>query len=635
MIVRLVLCVCLLPFGVQAGEIRALLVGVGAYPEGSGITNLDGPVNDVAAMEGMLLSRFGAQAANIRTLTDEQATRKAILEAIDAHLGAAAPGDTALFYFSGHGSWQLDLNNDEDDGVDETIIPVDGRSGNGTGDIVDDELGAAIGRLTEAGIHAVVILDACNSGTGLRSSMTEKRAPPVDAAVVEPDSRSWAPLVTGTHPQPVFIAASTAQGWAYESGPTPESTYGNFTREFIEVLSGPVLSYREAMARVDSRLTRYGGRQETTSEGPRDGPVFGESFEAPHAILSGERSGSGYLIWAGGMMGFSEGTTFEGYATALLAAQAIPGEGVAAQIDHLSQDSAILQTASDGLPDRAYFVMRNRSFGDEVLRVWADSALIDIFARIAADKAHIVMVGREALADVRFIEDQGTVTILAPDGTVYEKPVFGEPINPKVLADYLDKLTQYLGFFRRRNDSPDLKIEVRVQMTNAAGVGRIASMVGSEVALSEGRNYSLCVLNRSPFDTLNIYAYALNGPSSPSNAWIWLADPQNDLPATRLSPQTGAILAGEFTPNAPGRMILRLLATTSPLAAPKLLQLELSGVRSTWDACEKTGTELGEALCDVMRPEVRYPSKWETLDIPVRIFNSDLPRGPTAPPCAH
>jgi hypothetical protein len=42
----------------------------------------------------------------------------------DAH-----SGDSLFFLFSGHGGQTEDLNGDEDDGMDETILPVDWRKG--------------------------------------------------------------------------------------------------------------------------------------------------------------------------------------------------------------------------------------------------------------------------------------------------------------------------------------------------------------------------------------------------------------------------------------------------------------------------------------------------------------------------
>ncbi|KAJ4716882.1 metacaspase 1 [Melia azedarach] len=51
------------------------------------------------------------------------------------------PGDSLLFHYSGHGSTQNDLNNDEVDGVDEVICPVDYET---EGPIIDDEINSTI-----------------------------------------------------------------------------------------------------------------------------------------------------------------------------------------------------------------------------------------------------------------------------------------------------------------------------------------------------------------------------------------------------------------------------------------------------------------------------------------------------------
>ena len=46
-------------------------------------------------------------------------------------------GDSLVFYFSGHGLRQPDFNNDERDGFDETICPVDFMQ---EGMILDNEI---------------------------------------------------------------------------------------------------------------------------------------------------------------------------------------------------------------------------------------------------------------------------------------------------------------------------------------------------------------------------------------------------------------------------------------------------------------------------------------------------------------
>ena len=74
------------------------------------------------------------------------------------------PGDSLVFYFSGHGSRVKDKDHDEVDGFDETLCPVDYES---AGKILDDEINAIIVRPLPraATLHAIV--DACHSGTVL------------------------------------------------------------------------------------------------------------------------------------------------------------------------------------------------------------------------------------------------------------------------------------------------------------------------------------------------------------------------------------------------------------------------------------------------------------------------------------
>lgn len=40
-------------------------------------------------------------------------------------MAGAQPGDSLFFSFSGHGGQQRDVDGDEVDGMDETILPVD------------------------------------------------------------------------------------------------------------------------------------------------------------------------------------------------------------------------------------------------------------------------------------------------------------------------------------------------------------------------------------------------------------------------------------------------------------------------------------------------------------------------------
>lgn len=89
----------------------ALLVGINQYSEqvcdyvSSKGTALTGCLTDVALQQELLTHRFGFQSSDILTLTDQQATQQAIVDAFQAHLmEQARPGDVVVFHFSGLGS---------------------------------------------------------------------------------------------------------------------------------------------------------------------------------------------------------------------------------------------------------------------------------------------------------------------------------------------------------------------------------------------------------------------------------------------------------------------------------------------------------------------------------------------------
>jgi hypothetical protein len=80
----------------------ALLIGINQYPQKSA---LSGCLTDVELQKELLIHRFGFQAPDILTLTDEQASRELIEAAFLDHLvQQVKPGDVVVFHFSGYGT---------------------------------------------------------------------------------------------------------------------------------------------------------------------------------------------------------------------------------------------------------------------------------------------------------------------------------------------------------------------------------------------------------------------------------------------------------------------------------------------------------------------------------------------------
>ncbi len=151
--------------------LRALLVGIDEYR--SPVPALRGCVNDITRVAAWLEKR--AVAAGDRfdplVLLNGQATRQAVIDGFRRHLGAASGGDTAVFYYSGHGSQEPALPEQlrvEPDAQNETLVLADSRHGD-VADLADKELALLVDEVAAVAGHVLVVLDCCHSGSGVRA----------------------------------------------------------------------------------------------------------------------------------------------------------------------------------------------------------------------------------------------------------------------------------------------------------------------------------------------------------------------------------------------------------------------------------------------------------------------------------
>lgn len=135
-------------------------------------------VNDV----NLLSSTLSAQGFSIKTLLNETATAQNIRKELSYLTSNLSKGDIVYIHFSCHGQPIEDLDGDEDDGWDESIVPYDAkmeyiRGGyEGGNHIVDDELQSYFTKIRETvgeeGFLCVVI-DACHAGASSRSESND------------------------------------------------------------------------------------------------------------------------------------------------------------------------------------------------------------------------------------------------------------------------------------------------------------------------------------------------------------------------------------------------------------------------------------------------------------------------------
>jgi hypothetical protein len=157
-------------------ERYAFIVGNNSYPNFSAEQQLSGCESDAQMIRDMLVDRVGIPAENVHMLLGKEATAARIVEGLKTTLQESKPGDSVLFYYSGHGSQIADDNGDEkDDRLDEVLCPYDfkflsGRRAKNA--VVDDQLDEILSTMGESR-EFVAVFDCCHSGTGLRSLFTQ------------------------------------------------------------------------------------------------------------------------------------------------------------------------------------------------------------------------------------------------------------------------------------------------------------------------------------------------------------------------------------------------------------------------------------------------------------------------------
>ena len=141
-----------------------LVVGIDKYQH---VPSLEGAVNDA---EDIASALRGAGFDRVDLLTNEAASRGAILATWQAIVSGARPGDTVVFTYAGHGAQEPErIPGSEADGMDEVfILPgfTEQRPGNGER-ILDNEIYGLFSRANN--INIVFVADSCHSGTMTRS----------------------------------------------------------------------------------------------------------------------------------------------------------------------------------------------------------------------------------------------------------------------------------------------------------------------------------------------------------------------------------------------------------------------------------------------------------------------------------
>lgn len=366
--------------------VYALLVGIDRYPRP--IPPLRGCVNDIQVIETLLRERVvgGEFALAPLVLTDEAATRQALIDGFRQHLSKAGRDDIALFYYSGHGSqeqspsefWEI-----EPDHLDETLVCYDSRQP-GRYDLADKELSKLIAEVAANEPQIVIVLDCCHSGSGTRAAEagSVRRAPvdlrprPLDSFLVSPaealafgtrspaeSATDWLALPRGRH---IVMAACRDEEEAkeYQGGGRQRGAFSYFLTQTLE-RSGGGVSYRDLFKRAQSQVhgavLRQSPQIEASDVRDLNLPFLGGAVTPRVATFTLSYNAShGWTIDGGAVHGIAQPVTIQGRTeTTTLALFPITADrlddlrasvGRAEVIEVLPQLSKVAVTLTDSTP---------------------------------------------------------------------------------------------------------------------------------------------------------------------------------------------------------------------------------------------------------------------------------------------
>jgi hypothetical protein len=260
--------------------LHALLIAINEYAPGSGVRNLSGCLNDLAAVESFLRQHYAHLQPNIRTLTNAGATRAGVIKAFRAHLTGPQikEGDQVLFYYSGHGSYgptAPEFAYNDPMKQDETMVCYDSRLP-GRQDLSDKERGALLAEVPK-GAEVLFIIDSCHAASSVRNRVVESElgASRFQPGQTTPRTLDSYLLTEGENiylqqkKQGQRISVPTraytllAACDRFELAMETKDQRGLFTRTLLDILenSGMEYTYAELMTRVKALLKNTNAAQ--------------------------------------------------------------------------------------------------------------------------------------------------------------------------------------------------------------------------------------------------------------------------------------------------------------------------------------------------------------------------------------
>ncbi len=438
----------------DGGTVKRLLsIGIDQYPLWPPERQLNGCVNDVKLLQEVLAEQYGFPREQMALLTNADATRDRILEALDALIAATGKDDVVVLHYAGHGSQVTDMEGDEPSGRDSTMVPHDSAGWQGQNrDITDDEIALKLEALGARTTFITLIFDCCHSGTITRDTGAPR------ARSLPPDTRPREELLKFRQPVPIVTRGEAGpSGWmpiadkyvmiagcrddetSFEyttseaEGRVPHGALTYFLAQELRKVT-PGATYRDVFERASARVTAYAPSQHPQMEGKADREVLGvRDIEPMRFVRVLGRTDDVVTLAAGAAHGMTIGSTYDVHAqaTKLATAESLVGTIELTSVGVVSSEGRVTKESGVGA-----IAVDTRAV--ETSHVHADMRL-PVRLVAGADGEESLRVLRAALSASPLLEITESAdavtgrliparTVVGPDDLVREAGVLREPM---------------------------------------------------------------------------------------------------------------------------------------------------------------------------------------------------------------
>jgi hypothetical protein len=494
---------------------RAVLIAVDDYLAGS-VKDLEGCANDVDLMRAVLVGKFGFDPEDVLVLKNDEATHQGILDGIRSHLGQSKTGDIALIHYSGHGSQMKDVDGDEVDGMDETIVPHDSRQG-GIFDISDDQINDLMSELSEKTENLVFILDSCHSGSAARAA--DALGTGSTARYVAPDPRDPPPPAPGAEARGlegvddfrlpsanyVLISGCRANELSNETR-FNDVRQGALTFFLARALraAGDRATYRDVMEQARADVNARFSKQHPQIEGTGiDTAVFGIERILPrpyvlvHPVGSAACVDASACVEAGEVYGLEVGTELDAYPPGTKAFDGSVSPSGRVRVTGVGPFRSAAEVVGGTVAPHSRAVLERIKPPDFQVAVLYEGLARELESEIAA-----ALSGNETVVETTVAEDADIRVVGSGEGpeaavflkgrdlnTLSEIPLSGANVAAEV-AGLINHWARWLSVLAIDNPSPDLDIDLKIEKVDDGSAFPAPEVVapGSTVRISITNN---------------------------------------------------------------------------------------------------------------------------------------------------